>query len=44
VGVYGMNFDNMPELRQRWGYFVVMGIMAVLAIGMLMWFRRRRWL
>ena len=44
VGVYGMNFDNMPELRQRWGYFVVMGIMAVLAVGMLVWFRRKRWL
>jgi len=44
VGVYGMNFDNMPELRQRWGYFVVMGFMAVLAVGMLVWFRRKRWL
>ncbi|MCC6656404.1 MAG: magnesium and cobalt transport protein CorA, partial [Flavobacteriales bacterium] len=44
VGVYGMNFDNMPELRQRWGYFAVMGFMAVLAVGMLVWFRRKRWL
>lgn len=44
VGVYGMNFDHMPELRWRHGYFLVMGLMAVIAAGMLVWFRRKRWL
>jgi magnesium transporter len=44
VGVYGMNFDHMPELRWRHGYFLVMGLMAVIAGGMLVWFRRKRWL
>jgi magnesium transporter len=44
VGVFGMNFDNMPELHWRYGYFIVMGSMAVITIGMLIWFRRKRWL
>ena len=50
VGVYGMNFDpdaspwNMPELRWRYGYFAVMGLMGVLVLFMLLWFRRKRWL
>ncbi|EIJ34081.1 magnesium/cobalt transporter CorA [Thiothrix nivea] len=44
VGVYGMNFVNMPELRWRYGYFIVWGIMAVLAIAMLMAFKLRKWL
>lgn len=43
VGVYGMNFDNMPELHTRNGYYVVWGIMAVLTVLMVIYFRRRRW-
>lgn len=44
VGVYGMNFDYMPELRVRIGYPVVMGVMLVLALAMVGWFRARGWL
>lgn len=44
VGVYGMNFDNMPELRTRNGYYVVWGVMIVVTIGMISYFRRRRWM
>ena len=44
VGVYGMNFDNMPELRSRYGYFVVLGVMAAVASGMLLFFWNRGWL
>ncbi|MBL7983331.1 MAG: magnesium/cobalt transporter CorA [Flavobacteriales bacterium] len=44
AGVYGMNFDHMPELRWKYGYFTVMGVMTVLALLMLLWFRRKRWL
>ena len=44
VGIYGMNFDYMPELRQRFGYPLVMGAMAVLALVMVVWFRVRGWL
>jgi len=44
VGIYGMNFDYMPELRIRLGYPMVMGGMAVLAGAMLVWFRSKGWL
>ena len=44
VGVYGMNFDNMPELRWHYGYYVVMAFMAVVVVGMLIWFRVKKWL
>lgn len=44
AGVYGMNFDNMPELHSRYGYFAVIVIMLVVAVGMLMFFKRRGWI
>ncbi len=43
VGVYGMNFDNMPELRWHYGYFIICGIMVVMAILMLLYFRKKKW-
>ena len=44
VGIYGMNFSYMPELRWRWGYPAVLAVMA-LVVALMMWhFRRRRWL
>lgn len=44
AGVYGMNFQHMPELGWKWGYFVVLGVMATVAITLLLLFRRRGWL
>jgi magnesium transporter len=44
VGVYGMNFEFMPELRWRVGYFIVWGIMAATAAVMFIYFRRKKWL
>ncbi|MDO8365655.1 MAG: magnesium/cobalt transporter CorA [Saprospiraceae bacterium] len=44
VGIYGMNFDYMPELRWHYGYFIVLGVMFCLMIGMLIYFRRKRWI
>lgn len=50
AGVYGMNFDpevspwNMPELKWRYGYFFALAIMAIMAGGLLIYFRRRRWI
>ncbi len=44
VGVYGMNFDWMPELRWRWGYPAVWGVMVAITLTILFWFRRRGWL
>jgi magnesium transporter len=44
VGVYGMNFEHMPELKWRWGYFGLWGVMAGLAVFMLFYFRKKKWL
>jgi magnesium transporter len=44
VGVYGMNFDNMPELRWKYGYWMVWGIILSVVLGSVVFFRRRRWL
>lgn len=44
AGVYGMNFEYMPELSSRNGYFYVLGGMGIAAVGMLIAFRIKRWL
>ena len=44
AGVYGMNFENMPELKTRLGYFVVLGIMAVVTATLLLYFWRKGWI
>lgn len=43
AGVYGMNFDYMPELRWRWGYPVSILSMALIGISMFLFFKKRRW-
>lgn len=44
AGIYGMNFEYMPELRWRHGYFIVLGFMAFVTAGMIYFFRKNRWL
>lgn len=44
VGVYGMNFEFMPELKQKWGYPAVMVFMTAVTITIFIWFRRKKWL
>ena len=44
TGIYGMNFNYMPELHWRYGYFMVLGLMAAIIISLLTYFHRRRWL
>ncbi|MBI2487879.1 MAG: magnesium/cobalt transporter CorA [Deltaproteobacteria bacterium] len=44
AGIYGMNFDYMPELHKNWGYPVALLIMLIIAILMLTYFRRKKWL
>ena len=44
AGIYGMNFETMPELKWPYGYPVVLGLMAAIAAGMVLYFRRKRWL
>lgn len=43
AGIYGMNFDNMPELKYTNGYFVVLGVMFLIVLGMIYYFKRRKW-
>lgn len=44
VGIYGMNFDFMPELKWQYGYFAVWGGIAAIAGAMLYYFKRKKWL
>ena len=44
AGIYGMNFENMPELKTQYGYFVVIGIIAVLCGVLYLRFKRAGWL
>ncbi|MCB2292154.1 magnesium/cobalt transporter CorA [Clostridium algoriphilum] len=44
VGIYGMNFDYMPELHWRYGYFFIIIIMFLIGISMSWWFKRKGWL
>lgn len=44
AGVYGMNFANMPELEWPWAYFAVLLVMLVIGAGMIMYFRKKKWL
>jgi magnesium transporter len=43
ASIYGMNFKHMPELDSRWGYPAVLGVMLMVAGGMVAYFRRRGW-
>ncbi len=44
AGIYGMNFEFMPELGRPWGYPAALGAMALVALAMLIYFRRKKWL
>ena len=44
AGIYGMNFENMPELQWRYGYYIVLSAMGILGIGMLIFMIRKKWL
>ncbi|HEY9053080.1 MAG TPA: magnesium transporter CorA family protein [Gammaproteobacteria bacterium] len=44
VGIYGMNFENMPELKSDYGYYILISVMAIIASLLLFLFRRVRWL
>ncbi len=44
AGIYGMNFDNLPELHWKYSYFVLWGIMISIALGMVFYFKKKKWL
>ena len=44
AGVYGMNFQHMPELTWYNGYYYVLALMAVVALAMLVYFKNKKWI
>lgn len=44
AGIYGTNFDFLPELHYKYSYFIMWGLMLLLVIGMLIYFRKKKWL
>ena len=44
AGLYGMNFEYISELKYRYGYFVLISAMIVIFIGLLFYFKKRKWL
>jgi magnesium transporter len=44
AGVYGMNFKNLPETQWEYGYFMALGVMLAVALTMLYFFRRKKWI
>ena len=44
AGIYGMNFDFMPELKWEYGYFIVLGVIAAICVGLWVRFRKIGWL
>ena len=44
AGIYGMNFEFMPELKWKWSYPVLWGVLITIFVLMLFWFKRKRWL
>ncbi len=44
AGIYGMNFDNIPELHYKYSYHILWGIMILIFLGMLYYFKRKKWL
>lgn len=43
AGIYGMNFKYMPELAMKYGYFISLGLMGIIAFSMFIWFKRKGW-
>ena len=44
VGIYGMNFENMPELKYENAYYVLLSVMGTIVVVLLLLFRKMRWL
>jgi magnesium transporter len=44
AGIYGMNFEHIPELKADNGYFILLGVMAVISVVLLLVFKKKRWL
>ena len=43
AGIYGMNFENIPELKFKYGYFVLLGAMITIIVSIIMWLKHKKW-
>lgn len=43
AGIYGMNFDNLPELHWEYSYFFVLGLMFLIVLSMIYYFKKKKW-
>jgi magnesium transporter len=43
AGIYGMNFENIPELKYKYGYFILLGIMVLVTLGAIWYFKKKKW-
>ncbi|WP_338812243.1 magnesium and cobalt transport protein CorA [Bernardetia sp. Wsw4-3y2] len=43
AGIYGMNFKNIPELETQNGYYVLLGVMSVITVGIIIYFKQKKW-
>ena len=43
AGIYGMNFENIPELKMKYGYFILLGIMFTTTLGIIFYFKKKNW-
>lgn len=43
AGIYGMNFENMPELKFQYGYFLLLGLMFLISLFIVLYFKRKKW-
>ncbi len=44
AGIYGTNFDVLPELHYKYSYYIMWGVIIIVALGMLLYFKKRKWL
>jgi magnesium transporter len=44
AGIYGMNFEFMPELSKKWGYPAALSLMVIISAIIYQWFKRKKWL
>lgn len=44
AGLYGMNFEYIPELNHPYGYFILLGVMLLISVSLLLWFKNKKWL
>ncbi len=44
AGIYGMNFENIPELKYKYGYYIFWAVLLIILISLIIYFKRRKWL